>query len=363
MIIVFPFGKPFPGGSAIYLDIFLDIINKIVTEPLTVISEAIDEKLIAEKNYSNRLVYVPVQKYFIRKRTPLKPLFLALQVISLAYKIFKYSKRNEIVWIHSAFFIKNTPFAFLLKYIKHFKRLNIVIDMRDPAIPGNRIRALKGFDRFVVCSEELRKNAIAEGIAEDKVQFIPVPVEDIRESELPICADVKGKYGIKNRYIYNSNGINVKKSFNELYDAWRKLVGAGCVVDLVVSGGAVGDVGRYNECDGDKGVFVYTGPVDHREVLSLIRCADLVPNPSKIEALPRMSIEACLLNRPVLLPGYISKFSELDSRFLWDNEQAVQKMLSLLESGEAPNLDFSDYKVERVKPLYKRIIADLALAS
>lgn len=359
MIIVFPFGKPFPGGSAIYLDILLDIVNRIVTEPITIISEAIDEKLIARKNYSNRLMYVPVQKYFIRKRTPLKPLFLALQVISLAYKIFKYSRHNEIIWIHSAFFIKNTPLAFILKYIKRFKRLNIVIDMRDPAIPSNRIRALKCFDRFVVCSEELRKNAIAEGIAEDCVQFIPVPVNDIAHSEFPVCSDVKNKYGIKNRYVYNSNGINERKSFNELYDAWRGLIDAGYVVDLVISGNAVGDVARYSECNGDKGAFVYTGSLDHREVLSLIRCADLVPNPSKIEALPRMSIEACLLNRPVLLPGYISKFAKLDGRFLWDNDHAITKMIDLLGSGNTPNLDFSDYKVERVQSLYKKTITDL----
>ena len=86
---------------------------------------------------------------------------------------------------------------------------------------------------------------------------------------------------------------------------------------------------------------LYLGKLKRLEVLSFLNCSQLVLQPSKLEGIPRVSLESLYLNKKILLPNCCPEYLIYKENIVEEiNPISIsEKILSLLNSKNSVNYD------------------------
>jgi len=238
--------------------------------------------------------------------------------------------RNEahttVLLIHGAFFFHPSLLAPTLRRLKKNtgRKLVVVLDARDPAIPPKRLAELDFLDAAISCGTRITRLLEQSLQPDSHVIEIPVPLDyyQLREQDLEnVLTENKLK---PQGYIFSPNGIQDHKQFPLIFDTWLKLVQNNAPLDLVVAGNTSDWRARYQTIHSTRGRLINLGRQPNFTVRALMQSAAAVINPSRVEGLPRSCLEALSCETPTLLPPGIPEFADLDQQFIAESDDPGQ---------------------------------------
>jgi glycosyltransferase involved in cell wall biosynthesis len=168
--------------------------------------------------------------------------------------------------------------------------------VRLRALRAVRNLALRRAARIVIPSESLRAIALAWGVAPERVEVLPNPVE------APAALDerdvLRRRHGLDGPTLVFAGRLSVQKAVDVMLDALARVDG----VRLVLAGDGPDAAqlrARAREL-GLNGRARFLGPQPRATVFELLRAADAVVLSSKWENFPHVLVEALAVGTPVI---------------------------------------------------------------
>ena len=265
------------------------------------------------------------------------------------YLIIKKAKPNFII-VHSSFYNLPGIFPQIIKNLisKKISNQQYIADVRDVLLPAKQVKYLSEYNKVIACSENVISFLLKNGLPQQKIQYIPVPQEEIsvNPNEVELLLSKLGL--IKKSYIFYAGMIKEIKAIDLLLEAFTHFVRPILPeVILVIAG--------YIKTSNSKIIKLlqaenvnYVGNRKRQEVLQLMARASLCINISPNESISRSSLEALALKRPTLLPPNIPEYMHFCPDFVVTSrnpQEIAQQMIEILNSQTVPA-----YPIERHFP-------------
>lgn len=271
---------------------------------------------------------------------------------------------KTVVMIHGAFLIHPSVLLFATQWHKSRQgdRIRFILDCRDPSTPESRLKRLYGFDAAISCGARLTsrlKNALPDSV---QVTEIPVPVAfwDVHKDEEDRALLEFGL--VKGGYIFSPNGVKDAKGFPLLFDAWRELHGDLRFLDLVIAGDTRDWRLRYQDPHPHGSRLINLGCISNQKIRALMKGSAAVINPSQVESLSRICLEALSLGVPTILPPGIPEFEELDEKFLGltnDPVKLANQIGSIVTQNLVAPYDLTKHNEDMVRERYREFFQSL----
>jgi len=200
---------------------------------------------------------------------------------------------------------------------------------------------------FVVCAKAGLEKLKNDGIAEERMIYLPVPFEMEPDVDDSTYEEMRNGTLGKASYIIYVGDMSDAKGVPELLkgiEALRKKEKEWKDLHLVLCGRDVMDEnlrGRLHRSDDTH----YIEQCTHAQVMGLMKHAEVVILPSKWEIFGRTCIEGVILGRKVVFPGCVPEYREMGGPFVLSEitPSAISKALDdALRAGKGP-----DYPLER----------------
>lgn len=252
----------------------------------------------------------------------------------------------DAVLVHSSFY--NFPGIFPQVMKRAFRTLpdtRFIIDVRDQLLPRRRAVYVSAYDAVIACAANVQRHLDACGVAAGATSLIPVIQE-------PLDVEEEGGREVRRRldlgqgpFLFYAGLVKEEKRVDLLIDAFVEVVRpARPEMKLVLAGLRKARTRSLKRKLAGEDV-VYLGNVPRDTVLALMSEAELCVNPAPKEGLPRSSLEAIALGKPVLLPPNVPEFEEHCAEFVSRAGTARElgvEILDLLDHRRVP-----EYPVER----------------
>ncbi|HEY77314.1 MAG TPA: glycosyltransferase family 4 protein, partial [Thermoflexia bacterium] len=208
--------------------------------------------------------------------------------------------------------------------------------------------------------------AIASGFPAERTALVPIPF-DPPEVPSPQQVDaVRQRYGLgRDPYLLFVGDITYSKGVYDLLEAYSHWRPAHPEVRLVFAG--VNREGRqFLQQVRQTAGATFLGHIPHRDVLALMRGAEIVVLPSRSEGLPRVILEAVAMSTRVLCPPSIPEFGRHLPEFVLPevSPEAIVETLEAVWNHEAvPSYPLSAHEVDRVvarlAEVYREVMRDV----
>lgn len=363
LLIITPLLPPAVGGGGVYTQLLVKgLMAKPEVSRIVILTETYPGCPTEEVLFNGRLHIKRVFPYragVVYKDTfrYLKYIYQNLQFF-LAHLVIRRYKITHVL-IHASFHNKLSSMSLVVRTLKKIPGIQLVADVRDLDLLPSRVHKLYHYDKVICCSENIYNSLIQDTILKKVTTFIPVIV-DVKVPTLKEINDCKQKYKLlKKNYIINSSGISEEKGINLLIDMVAKIREMSEDVILVVAGKSR-DWSRKHQVAVDAGLLVYLGPISHADVLCLSAGSCLDINLSKVDSMPRASLEAIAVGAKVILPPGVPELvrscSENVSASDQPDELATQAISLLRQDNYHLNYDISVHSLEKVVLEYIQVL-------
>lgn len=295
---------------------------------------------------------------------------LLLDYFAYAAQNLAYFNLNKIVGrvkpravlIHSSFYNHPGIFAHVMKeVIRKNPRVNSIADVRDGLMPPVKVPLLNAYRRVIACSENVMNHLLENGVVPDRLIKIPVIQERLQVDD-ELRKRLLGEMAMNGRpYIFFGGLVKESKAVDLLLEAFLAHVRpARPDILLVIAGLMKTSSKRIRDLLAQDGVL-YVGNRRRDEVLALMSAAALCVNLSPNEGMPRSSLEALALGRPVLLPPNVPEFARHCRDFVVGEHRAdavAAQMLSIIDAGIVPDYPIGMHYPENILPAYIDLLAD-----
>jgi len=261
------------------------------------------------------------------------------------------------VLVHSSFYNHPGVFPRVIRRLAALRpRPRLVADVRDQLMPPAVVPELNLYDAVVACSENVARHLSSHGCR--RFEVIPVLQERLAVDPAGVL-ELKRSLGLDSApYLFYAGLVKEQKGLVRLLSAYglaRRLMPE---LRLVVAGLLkTDDPALLRALDGP-GVH-YVGNLPRDRVLQLMAGAALCVNLSPREGMPRASLEALALGRPVFLPPGVPEFDRHCAVFVANgagSQALAERVVSLVRSGESPEYPVEVHLPEAVLPLYRRVL-------
>lgn len=337
LLIITPIYFGAAGGAAVYYQTLSKLLKDKKNLRVVVVSER-----VAGKQYNDYYSLFP--SWAGRDRNIIRDIFYYfLQNITYFWLVWiMFKERPRIVLIHSSFLNHPGIFGLVFRLLKTvFQSAYFVADVRDRLLPQEKVRLLNKFDKIVCCSNNVHEYLLSEGADSNKLYLIPVIQEKINIHEVNKKFNSLSKiYKLEGRkYIIYAGAVKEDKAVDVLLEAYNSIVRAKFPnITFVLVGLNKFSNKKNNNLLKMKGVS-YLGNLPREHSLVLMSGAELCVNISPNEGLPRVSLEALALNRPVLLPPNVPEFAKSCSSHVISEITVLEvgrRICELLENHSKP---------------------------
>lgn len=217
--------------------------------------------------------------------------------------------------------------------------------MADPASLAGVV------DRLLCCGEGVRRFAIDGGFPADRVALIPLLFIVPERPSPERVAEVRCRYGLGDEpYLLFVGDVTQNKGVYHLLEAYQRWR-AGHIWAWLVFAGVNREGNRFLRHVGRVCGATYLGYVPHRDVLALVRGAEMLVLPSRSEGLPHVILEAAAMGTKVLCPPGIPEFDRFVPEFVLPevSVDAIVQMLSAVWTYEhVPTYPLAQHDPQRV---------------
>lgn len=359
-----PIYPPYRGGGAEYIPWLQKIIASRAQRALCVVTES----------HPDRPRYDKVEGTVIHRTLVTVANFNG----SIVVRVFRYALQNvqylgilrhavaregRVLWFHGALFIHVSVLPLLVRVVKaaNGRHVKLVLDIRDPAIPGQRLRHLAFFDEIISCCRRTDEQLSRSGYEAGSFWTIPVPCPKTGEVEAKLPERFIGSGLEETGFFLVPHGIRTNKNFPLIFRVWRRLYEMGHAQKLLVVGSVVNwDSGYQDEVDA--GRLVIGGEISNDEVRMLMKHATLVFVIGRTEGLPRSVLEAIDVGALTTLPAGVPEFQEHDSDIVvdvTDEYEGAKKVANIIETQRRPIYDISCHREDNVARQYDKLLKHL----
>lgn len=312
LLIITPFLPPAVGGGGVYTELLVEgLLAKTETSKIVILTESYPGHPVEEVLHNGRLCVKRLFPYRagVVNKERLRYLKYAYQNLQffLAYFIAQHYKITHVL-VHSSFHNNPSLMSFAVKALKvKMPQVQLISDVRDPKLPPQKLHSLYIYNKIVCCSENVYEHLTQDHKLREKVILVPVII-NTKFPSLDKVNDCKYKYGLLNKkYIINNSGISKEKGIDLLLEVVTKLRAMGEEITLVVSG-KKRDWANQHQVAVQSGLLIYLGSIPHDDAVYLSAGSCLDVNLSKVDSMPRASLEAVAAGAKVILPPGVPEF-------------------------------------------------------
>ena len=216
------------------------------------------------------------------------------------------SERPESLLIHSSFYNHPGLFIYYAKKLRQQYGGRMVADVRDQLMPAEKIHYLNIYDSIISCSLNVKAHLIKNRAEKEKLVHIPV-IQEPLEIKKGDAQRVLLKYGLsENKYIFYAGLVKEEKGVQLLLQTFCHYLQRNDLKLVLAGFNKLKNADAKNMLEHPE--VLYIGNQDRNTILALMCKAALCVNLSFSEGMPRASLEAIDLGRPVLLPKGIPEF-------------------------------------------------------
>lgn len=236
-----------------------------------------------------------------------------------------------------------------------WKRLGfkLVADVRDCYLGESRLHRLDVFDRIICSGMKVKGLVTTREILKDRSVYVPVPMGNAFKDRCHETSILDKARLDKGRFIFSPNGVDDKKRFPLLYEAWRHLLDRGESFDLVIAG-RTRDWRKQYEIPLEGGRIVRLGSLSQPELAQLYSHCAIAVNVSNNESFGRVPIEALELDIPMLFPSGVPEFAHFPKVHLAANSpiDVADQISRIVSSGSSfNNYDLSQHRTQVIAEL------------
>lgn len=221
----------------------------------------------------------------------------------------------------------------------------VILDMRATVENPRFIYNLFGYSAVISNSLGVFQQMERLGVAEGKHYLVPNPVllpEPIESGEAWLLVK-KISEKIRRPYLAFVGQLLERKSINEVLDAFDDFSSGNPEFQLVLAGRNMLGASVERKIKANNNIL-HLGPIPREQALALMQEAEMILQPSKIEGIPRVSLEALALGKKVLLPPCVPEFVAENELFTVKEitpESIQGAIVRILEAGSLPKYDLS----------------------
>jgi len=272
--------------------------------------------------------------------------------------------RHRIRVLHFTRYLK-LPFFLTVRFIKAATRAAVVLDLRATVEdPGELARI--GWCDHVICNSEavfdqvkrIGLRAQGFGLVENPMIFSDGYGErQLREILMEVSLDIAAPY------FAHVGQLLERKATLEVLGAFKEFKEKNPKYKLVIAGRNMLGQRAVTAMANIEGV-VYVGPVPHSQAIAIMQGSEAVLQPSRLEGIPRVSLEALALGKKVLLPACVPEFVRCCRDFTASaesQEAILAAMERIVAADHPPKYDLNRHdpvrSIDKVVRVYRRILA------
>jgi glycosyltransferase involved in cell wall biosynthesis len=281
---------------------------------------------------------------------------------AMYFRIFGAIRREapQSILVHTSFLNKIGAFYPFLRVARRlFPDARLVADVRDRQLPAKWLYKLRIFDGIVACSANVEAHLGQDPELLGKIVRIPV----IQEPLAPTPTDVRtalAREGLAGTaYALHVGSVREDKSVGLLLEAFRDYVSVmdpGLILVLV---GLIKTTDRRLTAMLSGPNIRYLGARPRADAIALMAGASVCVNISPNEGMPRSSLEALALQRPVVLPPNVPELESLGARYIAatrDPKRIAEMILDAVRSCAPPRYPIEEHYPDRVIAAYNRVL-------
>jgi len=359
VLVVCPVFEPYSGGGGQYFPL---LVRELAGSPdignVVVLTENHPDREMIERDGSITVYRMLVRRDTVKKGRVYKTISFFYTYCQFAILIPRLVSEYDINVIHYTRYMRKAFFKIMEK-CKRSQGVKVVVDMRATLESDDAISGLFGVD-CIMSNSEAVYNQVAR-LLSDKFthELVKNPIALPHRVGESTVEKIKNKYLLSGqKYLLMVGQLMPRKSTEEVVDAYPLIKELLPDHKLVLVGRNMLGEGILKKI-ADHGIC-YLGPLNHEDTMILIEGADLVIQPSKIEGIPRVSIESLALGKKVLLPPCAPELIRDNGFFTvptYEADVIGQKVVEIVNGDKYPDYDLSNHDIQssiaHVVQLYK----------
>lgn len=253
-------------------------------------------------------------------------------------------------------------FYLLLFLLKHVFFTKNIMDVRATIEQGKKWRHVFGINCILVNSLAVQSQVNNHAYNKKIVHLVPNPFikpkKILRAKALSMIKKVSPN--VKKPFLLFVGQLLKRKSVYEVLDGFNKISSTHKKYSLVLIGRNMEGIKILKKIKKQSKVFL-TGALPRSKTLAFIQEAAVVLQPSKIEGIPRVSLEAFAFRKKILLPPCVPEFRR-NIKFLPKsiNSSEIAKTLdTIIKNKKKPFYNLNAHNPKISQNILKKIYGDL----
>ena len=276
---------------------------------------------------------------------------ITIMILSLMWK----NSYSDLIF--TRYYRRN--FYKLLAFTKRVFNVNIICDLRATTLNIDSYKGLEVSDIIICNSRAVFDQASALTSLKYKCTLVKNPInfgspdESDRAEFLELCTS----YDIVDGYLLFVGQLLERKSISEILKAFDYAKQSNPELQLVIIGRNM--LGRKILDEINRVGAFYLGELDRRLVLWFMAKSGLVLQPSKIEGIPRVTLEALYLKKKVVMASCVPEFVSSDPSFVafeLSKVSLANLILKTYQRSDKPKYQVLSHDVKEVLLQYKEIL-------
>ena len=360
ILVCCPVYSPHAGGGGQYFPLLVSQLLDL---------EATDRVIVLTEYHPNKKLYTfenntHVYRILPQRDTKInKTMSYSIASFFVTYLLF-YTAMPVLIAIHKISIIHYTrylriPFYAFMSIFKNIFKIKIILDMRTTVESDSAIKNLFGYSSMISNSMGVYNQMTDLGVNQDRNNFVPNPIVFPKKLNPVKVKEIIHDLGVdvKFPYLLFVGQLLERKSILEVIDAFDVFTKDHPNFRLVLVGrNMLGDL--IQEKLSKNNNILHIGPVEREKVVALMQNAEMILQPSRVEGIPRVSLEALSLGKKVLLPPCVPEFVPNNELFSIDKvktSEIAEAINRIHKTDKLPQYDLSVHDPKESKKFLKSV--------
>jgi glycosyltransferase involved in cell wall biosynthesis len=352
VLIVCPIYAPHAGGGGQYFPLLAQQIKSYPgVREVAVITERHPERPSYVLEHGVHLYRLLPQRDSLERKSWFYSIWSFVWTYVLLYFwIPALMRKHRVGMLHYTRYLRRA-FYLLAWTLRSIFRKIIILDMRATVENSECIRRLFGVSAVISNSMSVYRQMANLGVPKEKHFFVPNPVHLPKPMRIGEAWRVVSSISprVRRPYLVFVGQLLQRKSIIEVLDAFALFSRGQPEYQLILAGRNMMGSMLERKISETPNVL-HLGAVKHDQALALMQESDMVLQPSRVEGIPRVSLEALALGKKTLLPPCVPEFVERNETFTVSEvtaQSVSEAMVRILCTPNGPSYDLFIHDPDR----------------